>query len=514
MTYRAVRVREGTYVDSVRLMSAARTAQEQSGVEWAGLGMGTQSNHETLEAQGFDDPRLSQAGPNDLLVAVRAESEEAAEHAADVAESALRQTGSGDGEQEQQAPPRTLEMAVADMDDANLALVSVPGEYAALEAHKALSAGTHVLLFSDHVPLADEIELKERAESEGLLVMGAGAGTAMLGGVGLGFANAVRRGHVGLVAAAGTGAQEVMTLLDRWGAGISHAIGVGGRDLSADVAGRMTRQALRALAADTETSTLLVVSKPPDPEVAEALVPELGVKPTVVSLIGAGEDLETPEGVQTAHTLEGAVRSTLDLLGVPRPHPERGLAGVAEEAAAALPSRRTTIRGLFSGGTLCSEAIAVISARLGPVHSNAPLRDDWGLPAPEGAHTCLDMGEEEYTRDRPHPMIDPQARADAIAEAGAEPETAVVLLDVVLGYGAHDDPASVLAPPCAELTSHSDGPAVVVYVLGTDADPQGRADQMRQLEEAGCVLAPTSARAALLTAAITARRPALAEEST
>jgi FdrA protein len=170
------------------------------------------------------------------------------------------------------------------------------------------------------------------------------------------------------------------------------------------------------------------------------------------------------------------------------------------------------VRGLFSGGTLCYESMVVLSARLGPVHSNTPLREGWGLPAPSGAHACLDMGEEEYTRGRPHPMIDPEARTEEIVRQGTDPATAVVLIDVVLGYGSHPDPASMLAPACSKVTASLDGPAFVAYVLGTGADPQGLGDQRRRLEEAGCIMAPTAARAALASAAIASRRPDLVRE--
>jgi FdrA protein len=391
-----------------------------------------------------------------------------------------------------------------------VALVSVPGPYAALEAHKALSAGLHVLLFSDNVPLADEVELKERARDLGLFMMGPGAGTAVLGGVGLGFANAVARGPVGIVAAAGTGAQEVMTLVHRWGSGVSHVIGVGGRDLSREVGGMMSRSALRALEADAETEVIVVVSKPPSPEVAGSLLGELGDKPTVVALIGLEEPPPLPPGVRAARTMEEASALALDALGLSRPEVGGGLAQRVAEAADRLPEQRRAVRGLFSGGTLCSEAMAVLAPRLGPIYSNVPLRSEWGPPAPDGAHLCLDLGEEEFTRGRPHPMIDPEPRAEQVREQGRDRATAVILIDVVLGHGAHADPASVLAPACEDVTRIHGGPAVVAYVAGTDQDLQDRAAQCRRFQDAGALLAPTGARAALMAAAVALRTPELA----
>lgn len=511
-----VEVRRGAYVDSVRLMTASRSMRELDGVEWAGALMGTSANVASLTDEGFDASELAGVEANDLVVAVRAAGEDEARGALEQAATALAGDGSpagdGGGDAAGGGQPVTLGEALERLPGANVALVSVPGPYAALEAHKALSAGLHVLLFSDNVALDDEVELKRRAAERGLLVMGPGAGTAALAGVGLGFANAVSPGRVGVVAAAGTGAQEVMSLLDRWGAGVTEVIGVGGRDLSAAVDGRMLRAAVGALRDDDRTDLVLVVSKPPAPDVAASVLRDLAGLQAVVALLGLEDPPQAPPGVRTVSSLEGAVLETLAALGLDTPDPAAGLAAVAESAAARLPEGRCAVRGLYSGGTLCYEALVTVSRRLGPVHSNTPLRPEWGLPAPDGAHICLDLGEEEYTRGRPHPMIDPAARADLIAREGDDPATAALVLDVVLGYGAHPDPASVLAPPCAEVTRRPDAPAVVVYVLGTDTDPQDRAAQCAAFEEAGCVLVPTAARAALLAAAVAARRPEIAEE--
>jgi FdrA protein len=505
---RAVRVLRDAYVDSVLQLAATRAMRESDGVEWAAAAMGTPANLATLAGEGFDEPR---AGANDCFLAVAAADPAQAEAALAAGEAALAGRGSDGSAGEARSPaPRSLEEAAARLDAANVAIVSVPGDYAALEAHKALSAGLHVLLFSDNVPVEEEVELKSRAEALGLLVMGPGAGTALLGGTGLGFANAVGRGRVGVVAAAGTGAQEVMCLLDRWGVGVSQVIGVGGRDLSEAVGGRMARLAVRALSADPGTDAILLVSKPPSAEVAAAVVAEAGDKPVVAALMGLKDPLPVPAGVRLATTLEAGAAATLEALGIDPPDPGAGLAQPVEESLVGLEEGRGLVRGLYSGGTLCYEALVVLSRLLGPVHSNTPLEPGWGLPA-AGRHRCLDLGEEEYTRGRPHPMIDPGARIDPIAEAGADPSVAVIVLDVVLGYGAHDDPAGVLAPALAEVTP---AVAVVAYVLGTDEDPQDREDQCRQLREAGCLIAPTATRAALLAAAIATRRPELAEATT
>jgi len=540
MTVQRIEVQRDRYVDSVVQMGASRAMMEVDGVDWAAAAMGTPANLETLAGRGFDLSGV-EVTANDCFLAVLAGSDEAAAAAVEAGERALGGPAGGAGRPAGLgAPerPRSLDVAIDALGGAaNLAIVSVPGDYAALEAHKALSAGMHVLLFSDNVPLDQEVELKERAEECGLLVMGPGAGTAMLGGTGLGFANVVAgetgaacplgdgeggdrrddRPGVGVVAAAGTGAQEVMALLDRGGARVTAVIGVGGRDLSEAVGGRMARSGLRALRADPGTDAVLLVSKPPSEKVAgavlaEASSAETGGKPAVAALIGLGEAIPTPAGVRLAGTLEGGATTLLAALGLPALDLDGGLRAAVDAALVELAAERRLVRGLFSGGTLCYEALVILSGILGPVYSNTPIRQGWGLPAPDGAHVCLDLGEEEFTKGRPHPMIDPEARLEHLRTEGAKPDVAVVLLDVVLGYGSHPDPAQVFSGVCAEIRAGGRGPAVVAYVLGTDADPQGLERQRAALVEAGCIVPPTAGRAALAAAALAARRPELVAE--
>ena len=506
-----VEVRPDTYLDSVLLLSISRSLLEAPQVDWGAALMGTPANLDVIRAAGFDADALAGVRPNDLVFAVRASSQDRATAALEAAKATLVRERPAARVGEEEARARVIPDAVAQLPEANVAVVSVPGPFAALEAQRALSAGLHVLLFSDNVPLADEVELKQRGRDLGLLVMGPGAGTAMLGGVGLGFANAVRAGSVGVIAAAGTGAQEVMSLVHRWGQGCSHVIGVGGRDLSAGVGGVMTSLALGALEDDPRTSTILLVSKPPAAAVAATVLATAGTKPLVAALIGMESTTAVPDRVHLARSLESGAALAVALCGGSPPTPAAGLAAVAAAAARDLAPSRRAVRGLFSGGTLCFEAMVLLAEHLDAVHSNTPLRPEWALPAPPGAHVCLDLGEEEFTRGRPHPMIDADARVDHIRREAADPSVAVLLLDVVLGYGSHPDPASVLAPVLAEASADRHGPRVVAYVLGTEEDPQGADDQRERLRGAGCVIAPTGARAALLAAAIAGRRPELAQ---
>ncbi|HXT46173.1 MAG TPA: protein FdrA [Pseudonocardiaceae bacterium] len=521
MSATRVRLFRGAYVDSVVQLSGTRAMRAVDGVEWAAAAMATPVNLATLAEQGFNPQDWSGSGANDLVMAVRASCDEVAEQAEQAGRAAIfdsRSSDSAGGGSKAEQPPRTLREAMDRAPGSNVAVISVPGDYAALEAHHALSAGLDVLLFSDNVSLAAEVQLKQRAQRLGRLVMGPGAGTAMLGGTCLGFANVTTPGPVAVVAAAGTGAQEAMSLLDRWGAGVSHVIGLGGRDLSAGVGGTMARSTLHALAGDERTEVVLLVSKPPAPDIVRAVLPAAGRKPVIAALLGLPGDLDVPDGilpgtrtrVTLATTLEAGVVATLAALGRQAPDPAAGLRERVAGAITPLPPRRRLVRGLFSGGTLCYESLVILAEHLGPVYSNTPLDPDLGLPAPADSHTCLDLGEEEYTKGRPHPMIDPQARIELLREQGTDPDVAVIILDVVLGYGAHEDPAAELAPVCAEIIADG-GPLVVVYVLGTHGDPQGFDAQRQAFTEAGCVVTETAARASLAAAAIARRDPALCE---
>ena len=505
-----LRVFRDTYVDSVMQLAASRAMNELDGVDWAAAAMATPANLRTLAEEGFSTDDLGSA--NDLFLAVRGRDDDVVQDALSAgADSMFASRAAGGGATPAVRAHRTIGRAVRELPGSNVAVVSVPGEYAALEAHEALTAGLDVLLFSDNVSIPDEVELKERAAGLGRLLMGPGAGTAMLGGVGLGFANVVRPGPVGIVAAAGTGAQEAMSLLDRWGVGVSAVIGLGGRDLSEAVGGTMAKAAIASLRADPGTDVIFLVSKPPAERVARAVLATADGFPLVAALVGGAPDAQVG-GRRPTRTLEGGALAVLDLLGVDRPDVVGDLEQRVTQAGESLDAGRTVIRGLFSGGTLCYESLVILGDTVGPVYSNVPLEPSLRVPAPPGSHICLDLGEEEYTVGRPHPMIDPAARLEMLDEQASDPAVAVVLLDVVLGYGSHEDPASELAPACARAVQQ--GVVVVAYVLGTQSDPQDYARQREILRRAGCIVTETAARASLAAAAVALRDPALVTRTT
>ena len=487
------------YRDSVSLMQLSAALAKLPGVEQASAIMATPANLELLrDARLLNGDKLS-ASPNDLLLALRGKSVAALQAALAHAVAALDKPAAApasDGLKHE--PLRSLQMALGEAPKANLALISVPGDYAAAEAMKALRLGLNVMLFSDNVSGADEVALKRYARSRGLLVMGPDCGTAIIDGVPLGFANAVRRGAVGVVGASGTGTQQVTCLVHRAGAGISHAIGTGGHDLSEEVGGITMLAGLEKLAADKDTKVIVLISKPPAPAVAKLILAKASRtgKPVVVNFIGS--QIDEPK-VHSAHTLEEAAAAAVAL--------SRGLKPSYRSPAIKAPrikfkASQRYIRGLFSGGTFCYEA----SALIGNAWSNAPLdpkrriKDVWK----SRENTLIDLGDDVFTRGRPHPMIDHRLRNERLLAEAADPEVAVILMDVVLGYGAHPDPAGEMAPAIRKAHEIARKQrrtlAVVGFVCGTDEDPQGLARQEAALREAGMLLESSNARAALLAA--------------
>lgn len=486
----SVRVLPDRYADSVRLMGVARTLRERDGVDACEVVMGTAANLDALRALGADAPG---ARPVDVVIAVRCDDDggAAGEQALDAVERELAAPAGEDAASAlAQALPRSLPGAAARLPGANVALISVPGEYATLAAHQALDRGLSAFLFSDHVPVADELALKRRGAARGLLVMGPDCGTAMLGGVGLGFANVVARGPVGVVAASGTGAQEAACLLDAAGSGVSQLIGVGGRDLSAAVGGLMTRAALRRLAADDETETILLVSKPPAAAVVRTLADSLPAGKRVVGAFVGDDGSAAASASFAVHpTIEGAA---YDAAGADPPSLEA--LGRAVDARR-LCSAGTPVLGLYSGGSLAHEAASTLAAALGPIGGNLGDAAESDGPDEPRRNVVLDLGAEEYTQGRPHPMVDPTTRVRLLAQAAAEARVGCVLLDVVLGHGAHPDPASALTDPIARVGRRA---TVLVRVCGTRADPQDADRQTSALERAGALVAPSNAAVARL----------------
>jgi FdrA protein len=472
-------IRHGTYADSIVLMQLQSALAAQPEVEDAGVVMATEANLDLLRANGLLPESVHGLQPDDLLIVVKAASDEAGREALARVDQLMERQASGE---EQEFRPKSLRSAWRLLPEARWVLVSVPGRYAAQVGREALEADRHVFLYSDNVALAEETSLKVEARKRGHLVMGPDCGTAIVGGVGLGFANRVRRGPIGIVAAAGTGLQAVADRIHSLGSGISHGLGTGGRDLSAEVGGATALQALDLLARDGETRVVVIISKPPAPAVAARVVSAARAcgKPVVVSFSGLTPPVERVGNLQFARGLDDAARRAVAL---------------AEEGASPEPGEQIEgfLRGLFSGGTLALEILHGVQLFLDPLHSNLavsgvePVAD----PGRSEAHTLLDLGADEFTVGRPHPMIDQDLRIRRLKQEAADPEVGMVLLDVVLGVGSHADPASELAPAVSEALARDDL-EIVALVVGTDEDPQDLEKQVAALEEAGAAVFRTT----------------------
>jgi succinyl-CoA synthetase alpha subunit len=497
-----VAIRKNRYYDSVFLMSVASRLAKLPGIEDAAAVMGTANNRKMLLDLGFNPAGLGEAAPNDLVIALHGEREAVRKVLGDIDSHLVRGADAVSS-----ISASSWREALTRQPASNVALVSVPGHYAAREADVALDAGLNVFLFSDHVAAAEELALKRKASEAGLIVMGPDCGTAIVAGIGLGFANVVRRGPIGVVASSGTGLQEFTCLVHRAGSGISHALGTGSRDLSDAIGGISTLAAVRALERDQGTRAIVVLSKPPGARTLPSLMAVLAgcSKPTVVCLLGA-EAVARPRGSSTlvAHTLDEAAAMALramgasDLSAAAAAVDVRGWVGAEAER---MSSEQKYIRGLFAGGTFCYQAQQILRDRGMTAGSNAPLR---GMHAwVEGdaccEHTLVDMGADEFTEGRPHPMIDATQRRAHVLAVGEEAEAAVLLLDVILGYGAAQDPAGDLADAIRRARAGAERRgrhlAVIASVCGTDGDPQGLEDQEATLRDAGALVCASNAQA-------------------
>ncbi len=514
-------LKRNTYYDSIALMSVAQAVKDLPGVEDVGAVMATSINCELLQNSdllpvAFLAEQQTPPGPEDLLIVVRATDEAQAQAALAAAEQRLTSRGDrGTADSAAPLPVRSLELALQHDKTANLALISVAGEHVWLEAEQALRHGLHVFLFSDNVPIEQEQQLKALAVKNGLLLMGPDCGTAIVNGVGLGFSNVAPRGSIGIVGASGTGMQQLICLIAASGMGISQAIGTGGRDLSEAIGGVMMRSGLALLANDPQTEVIVLVSKPPAERVAhEILAAAQLAKPVVVVFLGT-EHFATAAGkAHLARTLTEGAELAVSLAGGDRTRvPGAGTLhkyDLAAERAKLAPSQRY-IRALYSGGTLCDEAMLLLSEQVGAVASNIPLRPEWALAAGETfrGHTALDLGSDEFTRGRPHPMIDPALRLQYLARAAQDPQTAVILLDIVLGFCAHPNPASVHVPAISQARATAAAARrslpVIISLCGTEGDPQRLSMQRKALEAAGALVYESNVAAALAAASFVER---------
>ena len=501
-------IRENTYLDSIMLMSISSSLKQIEGVLEVSVIMGTEANKEILKSTGLLTGEGEKARPSDLIIAVQARIKDTEKIVLEKAEELLYRKSSIEKEQET-VIPKSYEAALQALPAANIAVISIPGQYAGREAMAVLESGRHVMIFSDNVPIEDEIKLKNRAKELDLLVMGPDCGTAIINGTALGFANVIRKGPIGVVGASGTGIQEVTTQIHKKGYGITQAIGVGGRDLSEEVNGVSMLQGIKALENDAATEVIILISKPPSPEVASLIFDTIRdmKKKYIVNFLKGDPEEARKRGLLFASGLEEAAE--LAISAIEGREFIQSAFTLDEEVIRARSEKERKklgkgkyIRGLFSGGTLADEALLILSRDIGDIHSNIPLKKELALKDSRKSfrNTIVDLGEDEFTRGRPHPMIDYTLRCDRIVEEAEDPDCGVILLDVVLGHGSHPDPSEALVPAVrkARKTAEKQGRhlSFIASVTGTDMDPQNYAGQIAGLEDAGVAILPSNAQAA------------------
>ncbi|MBJ8822418.1 acyl-CoA synthetase FdrA [Citrobacter europaeus] len=485
-------IKKGCFQDSVSLMIISRKLSESENVDDVSVMMGTPANKSLLETTGFWHDDFNQATPNDICVAIRTETadESITQAILQQLDESLQQLAQATGGSQTLLQVRRWESACQKLPEANMTLISVAGEYAAELANQALDRNLNVMMFSDNVTLEDEINLKRRAQDKGLLVMGPDCGTAMIAGTPLAFANVMPEGNIGVIGASGTGIQELCSQIALAGEGITHAIGLGGRDLSAEVGGISALTALDMLGADDKSQVLAFVSKPPAEAVRQHIVTAMKAtgKPVVALFLGYTCSAPRDENVWFASTLDDAAR--LACL----------LARVTARRSALTASGDGLIRGLYTGGTLAAEAAGLLAAHLNVA---ADAQHHHGMMLDAAGHQIIDLGDDFYTVGRPHPMIDPALRNQLITDLGSQPQVRVLLVDVVIGYGATADPAASLVQAWQKacVARDIDQPLfAIATVTGTEGDPQCRSLQIATLEDAGIAVVSSLPEATLLAA--------------
>lgn len=495
-------VKQNSYQDSVNLMLLTNKISTMEGINKVQIMMGTPSNKDILKAADLYTEELESAASNDMCIVVDTDSEEKIQEVLDETDNYLNNQAISAGKEAFETV-RSWDKATNALPDANLAIISTPGQYAAEEAEKALDRDMHVLIFSDNVTVEDERRIKEKAHEKGLLVMGPDCGTAVVSGVPLAFANVVKTGKIGVIGASGTGIQEVTTEIDRLGAGVSHAIGTGGRDLSEKIGAITMLDGIKALAQHSQTEVITLISKPPAKEVRDEVVQLLQSISKPVVAIFLGEEPHNHEGnIYYANTLEETAAIAVDLVkGNPIKSSYNKLQ--SQIPAVNLKPEQKTIKGLYSGGTLGYEAATLISRGLN--YDNTGAHEEGYLLSANGFEV-IDLGDDIYTQGKPHPMIDPDTRIQYFQKAAQDESTAIILFDLVLGYGSHEDMAGALIPGIEKIQKETQAKGKEIYfvatVCGTDQDPQSIDEQKAKLEKAGVILRDSNNQATLTALAM------------
>jgi len=511
-----VDIRKNTYYDSVALMLITKEIKKMPNVKQVIVGMGTELNKELTENLSLTNDEIRGLTPNDFFIAAASDDENSKEIIVKKVDELLN-AKVDDNDSALEYKPTTFSAAIKHLEAANMAIISLPGKYAAYEAKKALNNNLHVMLFSDNVTVEEEIELKKIGRDKGLLVMGPDCGTAIINGVPLCFANVVRRGDIGVVGASGTGTQEITVIIDKMGGGVSQVIGTGGRDLKSAVGGIMMIEGFKALIDDEETKVIVLISKPPAPEVAERILNMVKTtdKPVVASFIGGDRFEIEKHGAYSSVNLEDAARKAVLLSQGKKIEDFNGFTLADKEINAIVEGEcekfskgQKYLRALYTGGTLADEAMKMLGKLGYRIYSNIPLAPELRLLDVHKSveHTCVDLGDDDFTVGKPHPMIDPVARVERLPKEATDDEVAIVLMDFVLGYGSNVDPAGEMLETIKNakiaMKDKNKYLCVIGYICGTEGDPQNYKSQRDKLEKAGVILMPSNAQAVKLTSLI------------
>lgn len=506
-------VKKGEYFDSVSLMIVGKDIAQMDYVQDATVVMATQENKSILKTADLYLNEFEKYDDTDLLIVIKSDNEDKFDEMFENVDKFLNEIRNKKDDQGS-FTPKSLDGAIKIQPDSNLALISIAGRYAGNEAMKALKKGLNVMLFSDNVPLETEIELKKYALNNNLLMMGPDCGTAIINGVPLAFSNVVNKGSIGIIAASGTGLQEVSSIISEEGFGISQAIGTGGRDIKEKVGGMMFIASLEALKDDDETKVIVLVSKPPHPTVIKKInfkLKEIS-KPIVSIFLGADRSLIEESGAIAAETLEEAallacaISDKVEISKVTNFLEERkaGYGIIVDKEVKEIGSGRKYIRGLFSGGTLCDEAQIILKKDIENIFSNRAsdakfaLADSWI----SREHTLVDLGEDEFTVGRLHPMMDFGLRNKRIIQEAKDKETAIILFDLVLGYGANEYPIKEILPIIKEAQIIAPDISFICSVTGTEQDPQNKNKIIEILEKNDILVMPSNAAAAEIVSLI------------
>ena len=502
-------IKKNSYFDSVFLMQVAKGISNEPGIDQAIVLMGTENNKTLLIKMGVKKKEIDSVSSNDVVIFIEGSKSPVDLVLNNIDRWFTRKTTS------LEVRVHTLDEALTIQPKANLAVISVPGKYAAREARKALEKGLNVFLFSNNVSIEEELSLKQYADQQGLLVMGPDCGTAIIAGVGIGFANSIRRGKISVVGVTGTGLQEFTSLIHQAGLGISHAIGTGSRDLSDEIGGFSTFKAIELLEGDSKTELIVVISKPPGIRILDNLAKKLNKcpKPVVTCILGTRQfrnklKLKLKQSIVSTDTIaEAAISAAAIVEGKSIKLPGISVTNFLDrikKEKKLLATNQRYLRGIFAGGTFCYQAQQLMAAGGLQIHSNVPLIGMIKLtdPTTSMANSMVDMGEDYFTQSSPHPMIDSRLSKQRIIKEAHDPEVAVILLDFILGFMSSENPAGELAPAIMEAKKirKNDGGHLIFIasVCGTDLDTQNLKEQLNTLEEIGVIVMPSSAHAALL----------------